>query len=645
MEPPNMLLSGSAGAWLFANLPAVLMIAIFLVMTGLMYARRISALLALPIMALLFAVVGLVRVVDFFTLARDAAGAALEGRLRWSFAAMAVLCAAGCLARRRFKVPFLGAAIPVVVGAFLLLLWNMDAIVLFSMHGAWNEMFKCLEVRAIMDNVIHDGALKLHDAYTVAFFGGMLAIYVKEKKLAEAVIKFAAEMAGDRPLGVAIIMMLVIAALFTTLGGLGAIIMIGSIVLPIMLSLGLRPVVAAGVFLIGLCAGGTFNPGGWALYTSALSVPLDQLQRFALVVVFLYLITGVAMVAISLRGKRRRRRWTWAANSGAAAAGAASPSAGSGDADAGPSIRPIALLSPLLPIVLVFKLSTFAGLFSYLENPVLFRVLALAVLGGFGLLLLILNLAARLKARQMGLDAGADGPSAVSPVIGAILLVVGLLLGIVPEAGRITGSAQQGALQAISAFSVFATFWDTYIGGWKFIPAFIAGLLFCMMTTWNSKGGNIRLLTKSLIEGAESVMPAVLLMCGIGMLLQVVQMDQVKGYLQPLVAAVTPSNKLWYVIGFGLAAPLALYRGPLNVWGLGLGIAGVMQATGNLTGMLLVGMFMSVGAVQGVCDPTNTHNVWIANFLGEDVLAITRFLLPFIWVMVFLGLTLAALLF
>jgi hypothetical protein len=33
---------------------------------------------------------------------------------------------------------------------------------------------------------------------------------------------------------------------------------------------------------------------------------------------------------------------------------------------------------------------------------------------------------------------------------------------------------------------------------------------------------------------------------------------------------------------------------------------------------------MSVVQVQNVCDPTNTHNVWIANFTGVRVEEITR---------------------
>ena len=73
-----------------------------------------------------------------------------------------------------------------------------------------------------------------------------------------------------------------------------------------------------------------------------------------------------------------------------------------------------------------------------------------------------------------------------------------------------------------------------------------------------------------------------------------------------------------------------------------MGLAGLMKQTGFLTGSALMGALMSVGAIQGVCDPTNTHNVWIANFLGVDVVAVTRKLLPYIWVLAFLGLLVGA---
>lgn len=604
------------------NLPAIFMIVIFLIMTGLMYSRKISALLALPIMALAFAIVGLVRIQDFFAILVQATDTATAWQLVVSAVVWLAIAIGIIWARKRGRITPLGAWVVPVVTLFIALLLNMTGLGMLGARGVWGSLLNCFETKTILDEVLHKGALRLHEAYTVAFFGGMLAIYVKEKRLAETLIKYAAELAGDRPMVVALVMMFVTFLLFTTLGGLGAIIMVGSIILPIMLSLGLSPGVAAGIFLIGICAGGTFNPIGWALYRDSLNIPVEVIQRFAVMMIMLYIVTGTVFVGLSMRGRRRSRRWTLSAGGG--------PSAIS-------QVKPLALLSPVIPILLVFKLSTFAQLFDYLIPLSYFRMAEWIVFGGVGLVLTIWGLRGRMNSSPN------RSASPVWLIIGVVLLAVHGALWLGPS--RWILSMHGGVLRGLDGFRAFAGFWDTHIGGWSFIPAFLAGLVFCLVTTWDSKGSNIRILTKSAIEGSESVMPAVLLMCGIGMLLQVVRNEQVAGYLAPLIAAVTPSGKLGYVLGFGIAAPLALYRGPLNIWGLGLGIAVVMKSTGRLSGELLMGMFMAVGAVQGVCDPTNTHNVWIANFLGEDVLAITRFLLPYIWAMVFVGLLIAALLF
>ena len=49
---------------------------------------------------------------------------------------------------------------------------------------------------------------------------------------------------------------------------------------------------------------------------------------------------------------------------------------------------------------------------------------------------------------------------------------------------------------------------------------------------------------------------------------------------------------------------------------------------------------MSVGQIQGICDPTNTHNIWIASYLGTNTQALLRKTLPYAWTAVILGLTL-----
>ncbi|MBX3728327.1 MAG: hypothetical protein KF858_04010 [Candidatus Sumerlaeia bacterium] len=59
----------------------------------------------------------------------------------------------------------------------------------------------------------------------------------------------------------------------------------------------------------------------------------------------------------------------------------------------------------------------------------------------------------------------------------------------------------------------------------------------------------------------------------------------------------------------------------------------------------IMAMLLSVGQVQGICDPTNTHNVWIANELRVDVQALMLKTLPYIWVLAVAGLALGALMY
>jgi hypothetical protein len=172
------------------------------------------------------------------------------------------------------------------------------------------------------------------------------------------------------------------------------------------------------------------------------------------------------------------------------------------------------------------------------------------------------------------------------------------------------------------------------------IPAFILGIIYTLASTWRK--GSINLMMGSFFKGAESVLPAVYLMIGIGMLLNSVTHPNVIESLSPFMEMIIPENRLMFILVFTILAPLALYRGPLNIWGMGSGLAGILIATNTLSPKAIMAILMSVGCIQGVCDPTNTHNVWIANYLSVDVLTITKKLLPFIWVLVFFALTIAA---
>ena len=95
------------------------------------------------------------------------------------------------------------------------------------------------------------------------------------------------------------------------------------------------------------------------------------------------------------------------------------------------------------------------------------------------------------------------------------------------------------------------------------------------------------------------------------------------------------------MIIFTLAAPLALYRGPLSLWGMGSGLVALIQKSTSLASSAIMGMLMSVGQIQGICDPTNTHNIWIATYLGTDTQTLLKKTAPYAWLATIAGLCLA----
>jgi hypothetical protein len=121
------------------------------------------------------------------------------------------------------------------------------------------------------------------------------------------------------------------------------------------------------------------------------------------------------------------------------------------------------------------------------------------------------------------------------------------------------------------------------------------------------------------------------------MLLLAVTNPMVKELLNPFLLAVIPSNRIIFIIFFAVLAPLSLYRGPLNLFGLGSGIAALVMGLGSLNPLAVMGAFLSAERIQGCGDPTNTQNVWTANFTEVDVNSVTKNLLPYLWAVAVVG--------
>ena len=351
-----------------------------------------------------------------------------------------------------------------------------------------------------LSSIVTLGAVKLAAVYATLFFGALLSRVVLSTGIAETLVTYAAEFGGDRPLVLALLLCAVVALLFTTVTGLGAIIMIGTIVLPVMMTVGVPRQLSATLFLMAFGLGYILNIAQWKFYSSVFGVDRAAFQGYALA---LFAVQALVLIVYALVRSRATRDY------------ATNVIAGDPPRK---RVGPLALITPVLPLVL---------------------------LGRFG-------------------------------------------------------------VDAIVGFAIAAIYGALVTRPRSFVQTLVAA--------W--------------IRGIEDVAPATILMIGIGMLLVAAQTKEVQAAVTPLVSAVAPRSPLAYVVLFGLLSPLALYRGPLNPYGVGIGVYTVLAALHVLPAVALVAAVMAVVQVQNVCDPTNTQNVWVANFTGVPVERITRLVLP-----------------
>jgi hypothetical protein len=497
-------------------------------------------------------------------------------------------------------VIFLAAAILM----FFRKLPAMLALPLMAVFIALTEVFTGkLTITDVSIAVVADGSMRLIDPIIISMFGGMLSLLMQKAGVVESIVRKGAELSGDNPIVVALVMMGIISLLFTTIGGLGAVIMVGTIVLPILASIGIREYISAGIVLFGISLGGIFNANNWAIFSSVLRVPTDIVSSFAFSLSGVIAVVAIAFIVIELsRGRSGKLR-------------AHSIVRGS-----------LWTLGVVVTIILLRYAAKMVGGENIMNG---FRWL-MAALGVFITVLIVKDV---FDLRRGVLKTATKWYAYIIPVVPLILILL---------------------------FNV------------AFVPAFFCGFVYAIFATL--RRGTLNMATRSIIEGSQSVIPAIVLMIGIGMLLSAILGPTHTGPgaiwyeqqrvsiappsidgavsngtmpewpiltdMKPLLRAIVPNSTLGFIVIFSLLGPFALYRGPLNVWGLGYGVGGVLLAMGVPPGAVM-GMLMSMGIIQGVSDPTNTQNVWLANEVRLDVNILMWKTLPYTWIVAVLGLIIA----
>ncbi len=369
----------------------------------------------------------------------------------------------------------------------------------------------------IAKDILEAGAMRMASGMTGLFFGAWFGKVLTKVGVTHTIIRKAAELAGDKPMISAFVFLAVSSILFSASSGLGMVILVGTIIIPIMISTGLSPMISGLVLLLANAIGVTFHLGTLAVYGDALGLEMSVVTSYSWVSGLPIILVSVIMLYVFIsKDKKKTKAW-------------AMPNAA--DSASQQNVRAIALISPLIPVVLVF------------------------------------------------------------------------------------------------AFNL------------QIVPAILIGIIATLILATPKKC--VQVVSGAFIEGLQDTSGALALLIGIGMTLKTVLAPQVSAILSPVINAMIPSNPITYVLIFGLLSPLAIYRGPLNMFGLGSGIAALLVASGMnpIAAMLALRMDSNL---QAVCDPTNSHNVWVSDFTKTDVNLYTTKTIIWLAVSTFAGLALAS---
>lgn len=443
----------------------------------------------------------------------------------------------------------------------------------------------------LINDVLEAGVVRLSGAVFAVLLGAILAAQMRITGAAERLIRYATEYAGENRFVLALMLLAVISLLFTTLGGLGAVILVASITLPLMFSLGFEARIAGALFLFGLSLGGCLNPVNWQMYKDVLQLEPQQIIPYALLVAGAFFVVCCVYLAVSLAAQSGRLR-------------------------------------QLLPAALLLAVAVVAGT-AILRIPQLWlackQALAFVLLGLLALLFLLALV--RFILVLLPRDASQDG-WLVQPGnwLASAAVVIPLLL-------LLWSSLQASISAAEKPLSI------------PILTALLAGVGFCALASYSRDGASSNRLMRALFEGVSQAAPAVVMMIGIGLLLQATALPSIAGSFSPWLSRLPLATPLGFIALFFLLSPLALYRGPLNLWGMGSGVVGMLAGAAVLPAPLIMVAFFSVGQLQGVCDPTNTHNVWIANFCRVPVNDLTRATFGWVLAVVLLALVIGAAMF
>ncbi|WP_273750824.1 gluconate:proton symporter [Leuconostoc mesenteroides] len=172
---------------------------------------------------------------------------------------------------------------------------------------------------------------------------------------------------------------------------------------------------------------------------------------------------------------------------------------------------------------------------------------------------------------------------------------------------------------------------------WDAIPALLLATIIALLLTGQMKSykGLVAFINKTVSQAINDISGLIIFLMALVMFAGAGTMNV--PHFKSMIEVILPSSPLVLAIAIGILAPLALFRGPLHVWGAGAATAAVLAATGTFQPIFLLPLLYTASIMAVFIDLTHSWNTWALTYSKLETKEYLKMGIPVMWVVSFVN--------
>ncbi|MCX8725969.1 MULTISPECIES: gluconate:proton symporter [Lactobacillus] len=166
---------------------------------------------------------------------------------------------------------------------------------------------------------------------------------------------------------------------------------------------------------------------------------------------------------------------------------------------------------------------------------------------------------------------------------------------------------------------------------WDAVPALTLASIVAIFSTGQFKNykKGLKFLNDSIAHAISDIAGLIMFLMSLECFTGAATLNAAK--FKPVLAAVLPHQHLILCLALGVLAPLALFRGPLHVWGAGAATAAVLYGTGLFSDNFLLPLLYVPTLMAVSVDITQSWNVWGLDYMKVKSRDFLKYGVPVMW--------------